>query len=81
MERFIVFLRRLIRTQEAASSCLRTVSPFLIRGLILRDPFTAYFTGATAGAEGAAPFRRISAASSLISVRSRCISLHPYQVA
>jgi len=35
-------------------------------------------TGLTLTAGAARPVRRISAASSLISVRSRCISLQPY---
>ena len=40
-----------------------------------------YFPVATEEFEEAAPFRRISAANSLISVKSRCISLQPYHVA
>jgi hypothetical protein len=38
----------------------------------------ALLTGATGTAAGAWPLRRISAAISLMSVRSRCISLQPY---
>ena len=47
------------------------------------SPATGFFAGAAPAFAGAAfpCARRMSAASSLISVRSRCISLQPYHSA